>query len=69
MIKIDLCLATVPQIQLFLDHFIKHSLSGNYGGVEEEQFVVLNDEDSEEDLPEDLTQKLEEYNDLIELKK
>jgi hypothetical protein len=36
MIKIDLCLATVPQIQLFLDHFIKHSLSGNYGGVEEE---------------------------------
>jgi hypothetical protein len=36
MIKIDLCLATIPLIQLFMDHFIKHSLNGNYGGVEEE---------------------------------
>lgn len=48
MIRIDLCLSTIPLIQLFMDHFAKHSLSGNYGGVEEEEFVVLDDEDSDE---------------------
>ena len=36
MIRVDLCLSTIPLIQIFIDHFVKHSLSGNYGGVEEE---------------------------------
>jgi hypothetical protein len=30
-IKIELCLTTIPLLRLFLDHFLQHSLAGDYG--------------------------------------
>lgn len=30
-IKVELCLTTIPLLRLFLDHFLQHSLAGDYG--------------------------------------
>ncbi len=47
-IKVDLCLTTIPLLRLFLDHFLQHSLGGDYGTAESEDFIVL-DNDLQED--------------------
>jgi hypothetical protein len=57
-VKVELCLTTIPLLRLFLDHFMQHSLAGDYGSAEDESFIVL-DNELQEDEPEDLTQKLE----------
>lgn len=51
-----------------MDHFTQHSLAGNYGSDEDSNFIIL-DNDPNEDFPEDITEKLEEYERLLEEKK
>jgi hypothetical protein len=48
-IKVDLCITTIPYLKLFLDHFINHSLNGNYGSDEESNFIILDDEPNDDE--------------------
>lgn len=40
-LKVNMCLSTLPYFKLFLDHFLQHTLAGNFGYDEDNNFEIL----------------------------
>jgi hypothetical protein len=48
-IKLNLCVSSIPSLELFWEHFFKHSISGDFG-IEENFFEVLEEEIEEVEI-------------------
>ena len=42
-IELNLCISTIPYLELFWQHFLKHNIQGDFG-ISENYFEVLNEE-------------------------